>query len=462
MTKRLVAVAAIVVLAAAGVYAWHVFGPSSGARGAASAHAVQYHCPMHPSIVSDKPGECPICHMTLVPMDSAKATPAAAPAKTRYRSTMNPGEVSDKPGKDSMGMEMVPVEPAETAPSGDTAAAGLATIRIPAYKQQMIGVETAEVGVEPFVRTIRTVGRVAADEKRMRQVHTKIAGYVETLYVNATGETVRAGQPLLSIYSPDLLASQQDYLVAAAAAKRTEGSALPSVAGSGAELLASARRRLELFDMDDADIRALESTGTARRDVTLRAPVSGTVLERSVTQGQRVDPDTTLLTIADLSRVWVLAAVYEYEAPFVRTGQRAVVTLSYLPGRSFEGRVAFVYPVLDPATRTIQVRVELDNTDGALRPDMYADVVLEADLGPRLSVPDTAVMRTGTRDLVFVAKGDGVFEPRRVHLGLQLPAQDEVLDGLAAGERVLTSANFFVDAESKLKAAMSAVPEPRN
>jgi RND family efflux transporter MFP subunit len=379
---------------------------------------------------------------------------------------MNSNEVSDHPGKDSMGMEMVPVEAEETPPQTAASVPGLSTVHLSAAKQQLIGVKTSDVTRAPFQRAIRAVGRVTYDETRLRHVHTKIAGYVEKLFANVTGEWVQEGQPLMDIYSPELLASQQEYLVALQARTRTAGSSIPSVASSGDELVASARRRLELFDLSDDQIREIEQSGRARRTVTLYAPISGTILQRTVTQGQRIEPEMDLLDMADLSRIWVLASVYEYELPFVRRGQKAVMKLSYLPGKTYEGRVSFVYPVLDAATRTAQVRIELPNPDLTLKPDMYAEVTLIADLGERTSVPSSAVMDTGTRSIVFVDKGDGYFEPRDIRIGLRLPDTYEVIGGLEPGDKVLTSANFFVDSESKLKAALAAMagnstsPEP--
>jgi Cu(I)/Ag(I) efflux system membrane fusion protein len=248
---------------------------------------------------------------------------------------------------------------------------------------------------------------------------------------------------------------------------RTAGSSIPSVASSGDEIVASARRRLELFDLSDEQIREIEQSGRARRTVTLYAPISGTILERQVTQGQRIEPEMDLLKMADLSSVWVLASVYEYELPFVRQGQKATMKLTYLPDKTLEGRVAFVYPVLDAATRTAQVRIEVPNPGLTLKPDMYAEVTLSADLGERTAVPASAVMDTGARSVVFVDKGDGYFEPRDLKIGLRLPDSYEVLDGIKPGEKVLTSANFFVDSESKLKAALAAMagnsttPEPQ-
>jgi len=423
MSRRwLVGPALLLAVAAVAAGAWWWTLRPREERTASAQPAVRYHCPMHPTIVSDRPGDCPICGMRLVVIQEeaeASQTPAAQPGG-------------------------VP---------------GLADVRISPRKQQLIGVKTSPVERAAFRRSIRAVGRVTYDETRLRSVHAKIAGYVETLFVNATGERVRAGQPLLEIYSPELLASQQEYLVALQARARSAGNSLPGAAGFGEELVASARRRLELLDIGDAEIRELETSGRTRRTLTLAAPVSGTVLKRSVAQGERIEPATTLLEIADLSRVWVIGSVYEYELPFVREGQRARMTLSYVPGRSFEGRVTLVYPTLDAATRTAQVRLEFPNPEGALKPDMYAEIELDSDLGERLCVPASAVIETGIRSVVFVDRGEGRFEPREITIGLRLPDTYEVLSGVREGERVLSSGNFFVDSESKLKAALADMAE---
>lgn len=485
MSKRgvvLIVGVAVLVAVAGGGWLWVRHSSQGSTVTTKEAKAAKFHCAMHPTMVSDRPGDCPICGMRLVPMEedppapsasaaAAASDPVAAPVaapkkKTIWRSTMNPNEVSDHPGKDSMGMDMAPVELDEAPPQTAAPVVGQATVRITTQKQQLIGVRTSDVVLAPFRRTIRAVGHVTYNETVLRQVHTKIGGYVERLYANATGELVQKGQPLVEIYSPELLASQQEYLVALQARTRTAGSSIQSVASSGDELVASARRRLELFDLSDGQILEIERTGRARRTVTLYAPISGTILNREVTQGQRIEPEMNLLNIADLSTVWVLASVYEYELPFVRQGQKATVTLPYLPGKTIEGRVSFVYPVLDAATRTAQVRVEVPNPGLGLKPDMYGEVTLSADLGERTSVAASAVMDTGARTIVFVDKGDGYFEPRDVKIGLRLQDDYEVLDGLKPGDKVLTSANFFVDSESKLKAALAAMaadsttPEP--
>jgi len=369
-----------------------------------------------------------------------------------YQSTMNPGELSDKPGKDSMGMEMVPVE----TDGGAQAVEGLAGVRIPFRKQQLIGVRTIVARRAPFVRAIRAVGRVTADETRLHHVHTKVGGWIETLYADATGEKVRKGQPLLSLYSPELLATQEEYLVALRSRRAMKEGSLPDLVHGAEDLVASARQRLLLYDLTPEQIHHLEETDEASRTVTLYAPLTGHVIARKVSHGERIEPDTPLLDIADLSQIWVIASVYEYELPFVRVGQRATMTLTYVPGTIYRGRVVLVYPVLDETTRTAQVRLEFDNPDLALKPEMYAHVELESDLGERLSVPDSAVLSTGTRDIVFVAQGDGYFEPREVQVGLRLPDAVEILGGLTEGETVVASGNFLIDSESKLKAALQA------
>ncbi len=315
--------------------------PISGAK-------TLYHCPMHPTMVADKPGDCPICSMRMVRAEDSEAgqptqLPQGSHKNVIYRSTMNPGELSDKPGKDSMGMEMVPVE----ADGGAQAVEGLSGVRIPFRKQQLIGVRTIVARRAPFVRAIRAVGRVTADETRLHHVHTKVGGWIETLYADATGEKVRKGQPLLSLYSPELLATQEEYLVALRSRRAMKEGSLPDLVHGAEDLVASARQRLLLYDLTPEQIHHLEETGEASRTVTLYAPLTGHVIARKVSHGERIEPDTSLLDIADLSRIWVIASVYEYELPFVRVGQRATMTLTYVPGTIYRGRVALIYPVLE-------------------------------------------------------------------------------------------------------------------
>jgi len=435
VTLSLVAFLAIVATAVLVVQPWR-----HGAQQTTASAAAKYHCAMHPQIVSDKPGSCPICGMDLVPISrdhEGGGDPAPTKTKTVWHSTMNPGEVADRPGKDSMGMDMVAEEIPADSGGGGGGVAGLVKIRMNAQKRQLIGVRTAPVRKTSFQRSLRAVGRVAADETRLRQVTTKIDGYVERLYANAVGEVVRKGQPLLEIYSPELLASQNEYLVALAARQRTAGSSSPYPATEA--------------------IDRLERTGTPERVVTVYSPISGVITARTIAQGQKIASGMTLLEVVDLTRVWALASVYEYELPFVQVGEAAAMTLSYSPGKSFDGKVSFIYPTVDPQTRTVQVRIEFPNPGLELKPDMFTDVVLHADLGERLAVPDSAVLDTGTRSIAFVEKEEGVFEPRELKIGLRLEHEYEVLEGLSEGETVVVSANFLIDSESKLKAALAGM-----
>jgi len=379
---------------------------------------------------------------------------------------MVPGYKSDKPGKSPfMDMELVPVyEETATGASGASApqaVGGYSTIQVPSDRQQAIGVRLGKAETRELTKTIRAVGRVTFDETLHRQVHAKFEGYVERLFVDYTGKAVRRGQPLLSIYSPELLATQQEYLLALRARRQFQSSTNPDVARGGVDLYDSARQRLLLWDISPGQIAELERTGKPEKALTLYSPVDGFVMTKNAVQGGRVMPADTLFDIAGLQRVWVEADVYESDAPFVAVGQTARVSLASLPGRAWTGRVAFIAPVFDEKTRTVRVRIELPNPDGTLKPEMFADAVLERPLGRVVTVPEGAVLWPGTRTLVFVAKGDGRFEPRTVEAGAKVDGQWEIRKGIRPGEEVVTQANFLIDSESRLKAALSAMaPRP--
>jgi len=431
-----------------------------GERAAGQAATTRYHCPMHPTYVSDKPGNCPICGMKLVPMAAAPGSSGARKIAF-YRSPMDPNVRSDKPAKDAMGMDFIPVYEDELQPGGP-AVPGRAVLALSPERRQVLGVRSEEVKTGRLTRVIRTVGRVAVDERRLHHIHTKYDGYVEHLHVDFTGKFVKRGEPLLSIYSPELVATQQEYLLAYRAQKQMAGSGIPSVAEGSLNLLEAARQRLLLWDIRPTDIERLERANEVKRTLDLHSDVSGYVVQKMAFHGMRVTPADTLFDIADLSRVWVLADVYESDLPLVRTGMEGEVTVPYLPGKKWRGPVTYVNPTVEEKTRTVKVRLELENSGQALKPDMFADVFLRAALGVGLAVPESAVIDSGGRKLVFLDRGEGRFEPREVQLGVRVGGAFQVLSGLSEGDRVVTSANFLLDSESSLRAALSAMetPEP--
>lgn len=384
----------------------------------------------------------------------------AAPARkiAFYRSPMDPSIHSSTPAKDSMGMDFIPVYVDELA-FGEVG--GRAVVSLSPERRRVLGLRSESVRRASLARTIRTVGRVAADERRLHHIHTKFEAYIEHLYVDYTGKFVRKGEPLASLYSPELLATQQEYLLAWRAKERLAASALPAVAQGGVDLLEAAKQRLLLWDIRPADIARLEKTGEVRRTLDLYSPVSGYVTQKMALHGMRVTPVDTLFDIADLSHLWVMADVYESDLAAVRTGMPAELTLSYLPGRTWRGSVTYIAPVVEEKTRTIKVRVEVDNADGQLKPEMFADVLLESGHGSGLVVPASALLKTGERTLVFVDLGDGRMEPREVEAGPKVAEGVQVLRGVSEGEKVVTGANFLLDSESSLKAALAVIsPAP--
>lgn len=416
----------------------------------AAAKKQMYQCPMHPQIVQDHPGSCPICGMDLVPIEET----GAAPDKGRllfYRSPMDPSQTSPTPRKDEMGMDYVPVYESDVQ-GGAPEVKGLAAVTIDTARQQLIGLRTAAAEEGPVGGDLRTLARLAADETRIRKVNVKVEGFVERLYADFLGQPVAKGQPLFSLYSPDFVSAQREYLLALKTQKALAGGSLQQ---SGGELLEAARRRLLLWDMPPQALAHLEQTGEVQKDVTLRSPISGVITAKTVVEGARLAPGDTPLEITDLGHLWALADVYETELARVKVGQGADLTLQAVPGRTFRARVAFIDPVLDPKTRTAKVRLVVANPRGELKPDMFGDAVIHAGLRKGLTVPLDAVLDSGTRKVVFVALGDGKFAPREVETGPSAGDRVEIRKGLAAGESVVTGAAFLVDSESSLRAALA-------
>jgi len=331
------------------------------------------------------------------------------------------------------------------------------SVQISPERQQLIGVKIGAVEVKPLEKVIRTVGKVDYDEKRLMIISPKIGGWIEDLYVDFTGRFVRQGDPLLTIYSPELVSTQEEYLLALQAKKDLSKSPFQEVAGSGNSIAESARRRLKLWDITEEQIKALEENGQPRKTLTLYSPFSGIVLEKMAYKGMNVMPGMVLYKLADLSVVWLIADIYEYELPFIRLGQQATIRLSYLPGEIYTGKATYLYPYLDPNTRTAKVRFEFPNAQRKLKPEMYADVEIKVHLGRKLVVPEGAIIDTGLRQMAIVDKGSGYFEPREVRVGAKVDDYYEVVEGLKAGERVVTSANFLIDSESKFKEATGSM-----
>jgi multidrug efflux pump subunit AcrA (membrane-fusion protein) len=320
----------------------------------------------------------------------------------------------------------------------------------------MIGVRTEPVEIRQMEKSIRTVGRVTLDETRTEQIHTKFSGWIDKLYVDYTLQHVKKGDPLFSIYSPELVSTQQEYLLALRSNEILSDSEFPEISGGASSLLDAAKRRLELWDISGSQIRELGETGKVKDSLVIYSPVSGVVMEKNVFQNMYVEPGTNLYTIADHSNVWVEVDIYENEIPLVKVGDEATMTLQSFPGEEFHGEVTFMPPHLDMKTRTAKARLEFPNPDMRLLPEMYADVSIDIPLGEKLTIPESAVLRTGAQDVVFVDKGDGNMDIRRVALGQKAGDYYEVLRGLSAGERVVSRANFLIDSESKIQAAVAA------
>lgn len=398
------------------------------------------------------------------PPHAAGATPAgpaatepAGAAQTRrvlyWVDPMHPAYKSDRPGiAPDCGMELVPVYADEIEPPSGMAPG---TVRLSPERQQLIGVRTGRVEVQPVRRVIRAAARLAYDETRITHVHSKVEGWIEEVFVNYTGAPVRAGQPLFTIYSPELVSAQQEYLIALKARREMAESAVPELARSAEALYEAAQQKLKLWDVSDEQIRRLEATGQPQRTLTFHSPHSGFVLAKQAFEHLRVTRDTELYTLADLSRIWALAEVYEYEAGLIRLGQRATLSLAYAPGQAYQGQLTFIHPELDPQTRTLKVRLEFPNPGLRLRPEMFGTAEIQVNLGAQLVVPAEAVVDSGTKQWVFLARGEGYFEPREVMLGPRTDGYHTVVAGLRAGDTVVTSANFLIDSESRLKAAVA-------
>jgi RND family efflux transporter MFP subunit len=413
---------------------------------------------MNPTHHYPKPGKAPD-GMDLVPMYAEQTAPAATLSSSIDRKIlywydpMHPQYKSDKSGiAPDCGMDLVPKYADEQALNMAPGA-----VMISAAKQQLIGVRTAEAKRERLRREVRTTAQITADETRIAHVHVKINGFIERVFVDYIGQLVRKGQPLFTIYSPDLVSTQEEYLIAKRGEKTLSTSQFAEVAHGSQSLLRSARERLKLWDISEEQIKKLDESGEVSRTLTFYSPIAGFVMDRKAFPQTSVTPDTKLYTVSDFSTVWANADIFEYEVPFVKVGQHTEMRLSYYPGKIWNGHVSFIYPTVDPTTRTVKVRMEFSNPEFRLKPQMFADVALQIDYGNQIVVPQEAVLDSGKEQRVFVDKADGYFEPREITTGAKLDGKVVVLSGLKAGETVVSSGNFLVDSESRLKSASGAM-----
>jgi len=381
----------------------------------------------------------------------------AAEKKIKYwAAPMDPTYIRNEPGKSPMGMDLVPVYE-DDAQSGST-------ISIDPVTAQNMGVRTAPVTRGEIFRRIRTVGLVGFDEPKQFSVNSKIAGWIEKLYVNETGQQVQKGQPLLEIYSPELVTAQEELILAKENLDALSGTQFPEIAKGAQRLLEASRRRLGLWDVSESQIAQIEQSGQSQKRLTLEAPYSGIVSKKLINEGMYIKPGMMLFEISDLSRVWVYADLYENELPFVKVGQKASVTLPYVGEKARTAKVTYLYPYVDPKTRTVKARLEFANPDLSLRPDMYVNVEIQAERRKNvLSIPSEAVLNSGEKKTVFVALGGGKFEPRLVKTGAQGDdGRLEIVEGVKEGEQVVTSAQFMFDSESRLREAINKMLEPKD
>jgi multidrug efflux pump subunit AcrA (membrane-fusion protein) len=367
---------------------------------------------------------------------------------------MNPQLHYDKPGKAADGMDLAPKYADEEAGLENMPAG---TVKIAEGRQQLIGVQTATVKRERVFRTIRAVGQITADETRLAHIHVKVNGWIDKVYVDYIGQLVKKGQPLFTLYSPDLVATEHEYLIARRGKQYLGDSSFPEASQGADSLLRSARERLRLWDISDDQIKKLDETGEVTRTLTFYSPIAGFVTDRKAFPQTSVTPDMELYTVADLSSIWATAEIYEYEVPYVHLGQQAQMELSYYPGKTYSGKVSYIDPTVDPQTRTVKVRLNFPNPRFELKPQMFSEVLLKIDYGSQIVVPPDAILDAGEKQTVFVALPNGYFEPRDVTVGAKLEDKVIVLSGLKPGESIVTSGNFLIDSESRLKSAMGGM-----
>ena len=414
-----------------------------------------YRNPMNPSVTSPVPAKDAM-GMDYIPVYADDNAPKQRKILF-YRNSMNPSVTSPVPAKDTMGMDYVPVYADADASVADAAG----TVKIDAVTVQNMGVRTVHAKKTLLSHVVRAVGRVAYDEEHIVRLHPKTEGWIETLRVDKTGQWVKKSEDLLSIYSPQLVASQQEYILALNNLKILALSPIEDIRRGAEELVDSSRERLKLLDVPAHQLHDLTISHTIKKSLHIHTPADGIVINIGAREGQYVTPETKIYMIADLSKVWVYAEIYEYELPWVKVGDPVEMQLAGVPGRLFKGHLSFIYPYAEAKTRTIKVRLVFDNAELLLKPDLFAEVTIHA--GKQVDavvIPSEAIIRSGAKTQVFIVRGAGKFEPRQVTTGLSSNDDIAIIDGLTAGEEVVTSAQFLIDSESKLHEATAKMMEP--
>lgn len=440
-----------------------------------------YTCGMHPQVIQEGPGNCPICGMKLTPLkpepkstqpehseksagvsrETGRDVPAAVDDHNKkdkkilyWRAPMDPTYVSEKPGKSPMGMDLIPVYEGEEQESGSVISIDPATV-------QNIGIRIAEVKNQPLSRIIRTVGHLDYNEETLYNVNTKFAGWLEKLFVDRTGDLVKKGQPLFKIYSPELVSTQEEYLLAYQNQDRLSGSSFAEAASGAESLLKAARQRLKFWDISDSEIADLERSGEVKKTLTIYSPANGVVVHKDAIEGSFTNAGMKLFSIADLTTIWVYAHIFEYELPWIKEGQDVEMELPYIPGKRFFGKVDYIYPYLDAKTRDVKIRLSFHNPDLQLKPQMYANIFIQSKMGEDVTVvPSEAIIRSGQRDLVFLDLGNGKFKPQDITIGVEGDsAMVQVFAGVQEGQKIVTSAQFLLDSESRLREAIQKMLE---
>jgi membrane fusion protein, copper/silver efflux system len=453
VNKKILIILIIAVVILVPVYFIFIAGGTSSEM--VSQEKQLYTCGMHPNIISDEPGNCPICGMKLVPIKNSNQSGLQQNKERKilyWRAPMDPNEIYDEPGKSKMGMDLVPVYEDEAGGSG--------IVTIDPAVQQNMNVKIETVKKKNLSGKIVTNGVLTEDETNQYIVTTRINGWVEKLYVDYTGKQVSKDSKLIDIYSPELVSAEQELLTAISYQNSVNESSLKSIRESGNELVKNAMRKLELLEVPDSEVKRLIDTKEVKTDITLYAQKSGTVLEKNIIEGQKIMAGMPLLKIANLSNLWLIADIYESELSKISLGSKANISYNFFPGKSFTGKVSFVYPTIDSKSRTIKIRIDVSNHSGELKPEMFANVEIEGKtLGTYPVVPENSVIKSGMKNIVIISLGEGKFKPQEVKLGGYADGYYQVLSGLSEGMQIVISSQFLIDSESNLRSAIGQMQE---